>query len=436
MFPPAVIPPSHARPFCTTLIGVLRPLASLLVCALLGGVSCLHAEVVPTGFAEFDQKARAGEKLTVVFFGASLTWGAVASDPETTSFRGLMAAKFREYYPAAKFTFVDAAIGGTDSVLGAFRLDRDVLAKKPDLVFVDFSANDSLEWAKPKTVRAYEGIIHRLVSEARVPVVQMIFPFKSHAIGNQALFRLEAHRKISEAYQTGWGDAVTHLRERIASGELDSALLWGKDTVHPLDAGYQEFAAVGWKAYLQAVEEKRVCRLPEAMIFGPTFTSVARVEWALLQPREPWKAAAPSGEGPLHDMLMNRWLDSVVEIRMSEAGEGPALSAMVQGEVVLLWGESNSDGLRYKVHLDGKEVAIPGSKEKTVDSGLLGRRLGGNVHHAKVILEDLDPSRVYRVDIFPILEGESSQGVLRLESLCVAGQPAKVFSLSSNTIKP
>ena len=425
--PPAAIPPSHARAFYPTLNGVLRPLASLSVCALLGGVSCLHAEVAPTGFAEFDQKARAGEKLTVVFFGASLTWGAASSDPETTSFRGLMAAKFREYYPAAKFTFVDAAIGGTDSVLGAFRLDRDVLAKKPDLVFVDFSANDSLEWAKPKTVRAYEGIIHRLVSEARVPVVQMIFPFKSHATGNQRLFRLEAHRKISEAYQTGWGDVVTHLRERIASREVDPALLWGKDTIHPLDAGYQEFAAV---------EEKRVSRLPEAMIFGPTFTSVARVEWASLQPCEPWKAAAPSGEGPLHDMLMSRWLDSVVEIRMSEAGEAPALSAMVQGEVVMLWGESNSDGLRYKVHLDGKEVAIPGSEEKTVDSGQFGRRLGGNVHHAKVILEDLDPSRVYRVDIFPILEGESSKGVLRLESLCVAGQPAKVFPVASNTIKP
>lgn len=434
MLPSAAIVPGHARPFCPFRGGVLRPLASLSVCALLGVMSCLHAEVEATGFAEFDQKARAGEKLTVVFFGASLTWGAVASDPETTSFRGLMAAKFREYYPEAKFTFVDAAIGGTDSVLGAFRLDRDVLAKKPDLVFVDFSANDSLEWAKPKTVRAYEGIIHRLVAEAGVPVVQMIFPFKSHATGNQRLFRLEAHRKISEAYQTAWGDVVTHLRERIASGEVDPALLWGKDAIHPLDAGYQEFAAVGWKAYRQAVEEKRVSRLPEEMIFGPTFTSVARVEWASLQPRGLWKAAAPSGEGPLHDMLMNRWLDSVVEIRMTEAGEGPALSAMVQGEVVMLWGESNSNSLHYKVLLDGKEVAVAGGK--SVDAGILGRRLGGSVHHAKVILEDLDPSQIHRVDIIPVLEGESVEGVLRLESLCVAGQPAAVAVAPDRSMKP
>jgi lysophospholipase L1-like esterase len=400
------------------------------------GSDSSRPERVPGSFADFDRRARAGENLTVVFFGASLTWGAAASDPETTSFRGLMAAKFREFYPEAKFTFVDAAIGGTDSVLGAFRLDRDVLAYKPDLVFVDFSANDSLEWAKPKTVRAYEAIIHRLIAEAGVPVVQMIFPFKSHATGNQRLFRQEAHQQLSKAYQTGLGDVVTHLRERIASGQVDPGLLWGKDTIHPLDAGYKEFAAVGWAAYRQAVEEQRVSRPPNEMIFGPAFTTVARVPWVTLQPEGGWKAAAPSDQGPLRDMLMSRWLDSVVEIHMSEAGEGPALSALVQGEVVMLWGESNPDGLTYKVHLDGKEMTIPGSKGTTVDSSQLGRRLGGNVHHAKVILEDLDPTRVHRVDIFPILQGESSKGVLRLESLCVAGSPAKVLSVSNNSEKP
>ncbi len=393
-------------------------------------------ERVPGSFADFDRWARAGENLTVVFFGASLTWGAAASDPETTSFRGLMAAKFREFYPEAKFTFVDAAIGGTDSVLGAFRLDRDVLAKKPDLVFVDFSANDSLEWAKPKSVRAYEGIIHRLISEAGVPVVQMVFPFKSHAVGNKMLFRLEAHRQISEAYQTGWGDVVTHLRERITSGQMDPGLLWGKDTIHPLDAGYKEFAAIGWAAYRQAVKEERVSRLPQEMIFGPAFTTVARVPWVSLQPEGAWKAGAPSDQGPLRDMLMSRWLDSVVEIRMSKAGEGPALSAMVQGDVVMLFGESNVEGLRYKIHLDGEEVVIPGSDAKTVDSGQLGRRLGGNVHHSKVILEDLDPTRVHRVDVIPVLEGESDEGVLRLESLCVAGSPAKVLPVSNNSENP
>ena len=40
-------------------------------------------------FAEFDAKARAGENLTVAYFGCSLMWSANASEPnETETWRG------------------------------------------------------------------------------------------------------------------------------------------------------------------------------------------------------------------------------------------------------------------------------------------------------------------------------------------------------------
>src|SRR5262249_6549231 len=97
---------------------------------------------VEPSFSAFDIRARAGERLNVVFFGASLTWGANASDPQLTSFRGLMAERLEQAYPQARFKFWDAAIGGTGSQLGIFRLERDVLRRQPDLVFLDFSAND------------------------------------------------------------------------------------------------------------------------------------------------------------------------------------------------------------------------------------------------------------------------------------------------------
>jgi len=42
-------------------------------------------------FAELDRRARAGERLSVVFYGASLTWGANATDPPLTSYRGQVA---------------------------------------------------------------------------------------------------------------------------------------------------------------------------------------------------------------------------------------------------------------------------------------------------------------------------------------------------------
>ena len=79
-----------------------------------------------------------------MFFGASLTWGANASDPNLTSYRALVGARLEKAYPKARFKFWDAAIGGTGSQLGVFRFERDVLRRKPDLVFLDFSANDDI----------------------------------------------------------------------------------------------------------------------------------------------------------------------------------------------------------------------------------------------------------------------------------------------------
>ena len=36
-------------------------------------------------FADFDARATAGERLTVVYFGGSLTWSANASEPDAQS---------------------------------------------------------------------------------------------------------------------------------------------------------------------------------------------------------------------------------------------------------------------------------------------------------------------------------------------------------------
>ena len=60
----------------------------------------LAAEARRGSFADFDARAKAGDRLNVVFFGASLTWGANASDPVETSYRAVMRDRFEVHYPA------------------------------------------------------------------------------------------------------------------------------------------------------------------------------------------------------------------------------------------------------------------------------------------------------------------------------------------------
>ncbi len=114
-----------------------------------------------------------GDWKNSAFLGGSLTWGAQATDPLKTSYRAIVARNLSERYPEADFNFVDAAIGGTGSQLGAFRLQRDVLAYEPDLAFLDFTVNDHASKV-PEDDRpsSYESLIRRMV-QADVPVVQV-----------------------------------------------------------------------------------------------------------------------------------------------------------------------------------------------------------------------------------------------------------------------
>ncbi|MET0263123.1 MAG: SGNH/GDSL hydrolase family protein, partial [Rariglobus sp.] len=224
-------------------------------------------------FGSFDRRAQAGEALNVVFLGGSLTWGAQATDPQLTSYRALTSRRLAERYPAARFRFWDAAIGGTTSQLGAFRLERDVLARKPDLVFLDFTVNDDPS-IPPVADRlaSYEAIVRTLVSKG-VPVVQAIFAVKRDVAANAKDRPLHVkHKEIAHAYGLPSGDAVALMRAKVAAGEATAEALWDcpPDVTHPGDKGYALYAEAVWTAYEKAVAEKLVCRVPEAMLHADT----------------------------------------------------------------------------------------------------------------------------------------------------------------------
>ena len=82
------------------------------------------------------------KKLTIGYFGGSITEGAGASR-DALCYRGRVTDWFRENYPDAEITSVQAAIGGTGTDLGMYRCERDLLSGKPDLVFFEFAVNDS-----------------------------------------------------------------------------------------------------------------------------------------------------------------------------------------------------------------------------------------------------------------------------------------------------
>jgi len=386
-------------------------------------------------FPQFDQRARKGEPLNVVFFGASLTWGANSSNPIETSYRADTARKFEAAYPKAHFHFYDAAIGGTGSQLGVFRMARDVFRHQPDLVFLDFSANDDIYGDDEETLSSYESLVRRLVLVG-VSVVQVVFPFRWNADKGASelpkMKRRTAHLAIARAYNTGVGDAVELAIQRVGSSQTTLDALWPYDGIHPGDRGYELFSDAAFTGFQSAVHDKRVCQVPARMLYAPTYMNPTRARISQLGALPSgWSVSHPNLVSAYFDFLMSRWLDDevVVSNRQTQTGANGTTATVPQqlklgfrGSMVMLFGECTLKSGKYRAYLDGQLVTRQeGGKTLTeFDPGAFARTINGNGHHVQVIAQGLNSSVEHTLEIEPLFDPAQEQE-LRFESVCVAG---------------
>lgn len=108
---------------------------------------------VRDGLPNFTKKCKAGESVKIAYFGGSIT-----AQP---GWRVLSLKWFQKQYPDAKIDEIEAAIGGTGSDLGAFRVGHDVIRHKPDLIFIEFAVNDSGR-DEDDILASMEGIVRQI----------------------------------------------------------------------------------------------------------------------------------------------------------------------------------------------------------------------------------------------------------------------------------
>lgn len=387
-------------------------------------------------FSKFDQRARAGERLNVAFIGGSLTWGAGATDPQLYSYRALVGKSLTEHYPEAHFTFWDAAVGGTSSNLGAFRLQRDVLARKPDLVFIDFTINDHPYDVDDEKLASYESLTRRVLIEAGAPVVLVILAVKPdlEPANRKPRPRDAKHKEVGAAYNTAVADVVAYMNAEVEKGRATTDELWANipDTTHPSDAGYKLYAEGTMLAFLDAVARKQVCRVPEKMLFADTYMTWKRQRVSQLGKLPAgWSVGRPTTTGSAFDFYMSRWLDDVT---IATPGAEP-LRVKIRAKTVMFFGEVTPKSGKFTVKIDGKPAVSRDSKDGVYDP--LPRRMTSNMHLVLVLAQDLDPAVEHTIEIIPQLERVAPppidgkpqpeyDQVVRVESLCVAGGPATI----------
>lgn len=197
----------------------------------------------------FFDKLRAGAPVTIAYLGGSITAGAGANSPERTSFRALVTEWLRKHYPKSEITELNAAINSTGvsggSLYGSLRARRDVVAYKPDLVFIEFAVNDTNE-SEIAAKKAVEGLLRQLLIVAQPPEVIMLY-----ATSSKRGVRAEWHDVIAAHYQVPSINLQDRVWAMIDGGRVKLAEFWPgasrptaswKDSVTPSDAGHKLYA--------------------------------------------------------------------------------------------------------------------------------------------------------------------------------------------------
>jgi lysophospholipase L1-like esterase len=133
----------------------------------------LHAQAslqapceIRNGAPRFLAKLAAGDDVRIGYLGGSIT-----NQPGwRVQFRDWLSHR----HPASHISEINAAIGGTGSSFGVFRVDADALGHRPDLLFVEFAVNDT--GTPPEVIRrAMEGIVRK--TRQQLPDCDIIFVY-------------------------------------------------------------------------------------------------------------------------------------------------------------------------------------------------------------------------------------------------------------------
>lgn len=239
-------------------------------------------------------KLKNNKKLTVGYFGGSITEGAGASDP-STCWRSITTQWLCDTYPDCEINEIMAAIGGTGSDLGAYRCEKDLLSGKPDLVFFEFSCNDAEDSFLPilnNCESIYRKIWKNDPTTEIVVVYTMIKSMDDDMLSGKVIESRAAHQAAALYYGNMQIDMGEILRQRVhlAGGDWNTYTV---DTVHPNDEGYRIYADVVVSKLSEALSAQadELCEkvLPESVFGDKSYEGACLVDASKADFGEGWE---------------------------------------------------------------------------------------------------------------------------------------------------
>ena len=339
----------------------ISALALVLTCALATAQDSRPAfETQPavvvqarSGIGSTIAKLEAGKDVTVAYFGGSIT-AADGWRPKTTAW-------LKSQYPSATIHEVHAAIGGTGSDLGVFRCYHDVIAFKPDLVFIEFSVNDG--GAAPERIwMQMEGIV-RQIWKAN-PETDIVFTYTfirgyyECTLAGECSRAASAMEQLAECYNIPSINFCPRIAKMCKDGELaikdDEAqpgqIIFSRDNVHPTDEGHELYLKDIQLFWEQA---KTIAPVNHASALEKTFFS-KNYENARLVPINPkwlhgtWRKLEQGD--PLY------WATQRADDIWTSGTPGDSIEFKVKGTEVRIYDLLGPNGGQVKITVDGVDA--------------------------------------------------------------------------------
>lgn len=122
----------------------------------------------PSRVANALRKASSGQKITVAFIGGSITEGSGAS--ASKCYAALVVRWLKNKFGSDNVNYINAGIGTAGSFFGVHRVDKDVIAHNPDIVFTDFAVNDKGK-DEELEISCYDALVQKLYNCSSKPAV-------------------------------------------------------------------------------------------------------------------------------------------------------------------------------------------------------------------------------------------------------------------------
>lgn len=364
---------------------------------------CLPRQGLPNFLAKAGTP---GAEVRVGYFGGSIT-----AQP---GWRPKTLAHLQKLFPQAKFTEINAAIGGTGSDLGVFRLKQDMLDHRPDLLFVEFATNDG--GATPEQIFCcMEGIVRQ--TWRALPECDICFVYTLTEAHSAAMIEGKFQRSASamEKIADHYGIPTIHMGMEVAKLAKEGRLVWkaplpksdeekaklgdkfvfAPDAVHP-------HPETGHELYLQAVARsldqiKAVAGKPVAHAIPAPFIA-SNYEQAKLLPI----SDATLSDGivfldPKTDAFGKRWANRMTSLHRA-AKPGQTISFKFKGTRCGIYDMVGPDCGQVVVTLDGQPPRVVpridayGTYHR-LSTLLIGSDLADAVHTVKIEVHPDQPDK-------------------------------------------